>query len=96
MPLRLRPNDPTFYDLFTESANHLVEGSRILAELLGSTAGTGLSASHQIAAQMKAYDFRKVVDNSTIERLVKEKYFETLFGASIKAEQDRKAKLAFK
>jgi hypothetical protein len=27
---------------------------------------------------------------------VKEKFFETLFGASIKAEEDRKAKLAFK
>jgi len=53
VPLRLRPNDPTFYDLFTESANHLVDGSRILAELLGSTAGTGLSSSHQIAADMK-------------------------------------------
>ena len=53
MPLRLRPNDPTFYDLFTESANHLVDGARILAELLGSTAGAGLSASHQIAKQMK-------------------------------------------
>jgi uncharacterized protein len=53
VPLRLRPTDPTFYDLFTESANHLVDGSRILAELLGSTAGTGLSAAHQIAAEMK-------------------------------------------
>jgi len=50
----------------------------------------------QIAAQMKAYDFHKVVDNSTVERLVKEKFFETLFGATIKAEEDRKAKLAFK
>ena len=50
----------------------------------------------QIAAQMKAYDFRKVVDNSTIDRLVKEKFFETLFGASVKTEEDRKAKLAFK
>ena len=63
MPLRLRPNDPTFYDLFTESANHLVEGSRILAELLGSTAGTGLSASHQIAAQMK--DAEHAADETT-------------------------------
>ena len=50
----------------------------------------------QIAAQMKAYDFRKVVENSTIDRLVKEKFFETLFGASVKTEEDRKAKLAFK
>jgi hypothetical protein len=45
---------------------------------------------------MKAYDFHKVIDNSIIDRLVKEKYFEMLFGASIKAEEDRKAKLAFK
>jgi hypothetical protein len=37
-----------------------------------------------------------VVDNSTVERLVKEKFFETLFGATIKTEEDRKAKLAFK
>jgi len=50
----------------------------------------------QIAAQMKAYDFHKVVDNSTVERLVKEKFFEMLFGATIKGEEDRKAKLAFK
>ena len=63
MPLRLRPNDPTFYDLFTESANHLVDGARILAELLGSTAGTGLSASHQIAAQMK--DAEHAADETT-------------------------------
>jgi ABC-type nitrate/sulfonate/bicarbonate transport system substrate-binding protein len=53
-------------------------------------------ADPQISAQMKAYDFRKVIDNSTVERLVKEKFFETLFGATIKAEEDRKAKLAFK
>jgi len=63
VPLRLRPNDPTFYDLFTESANHLVDGSRILAELLGSTAGTGLASSHQIAAQMK--DAEHAADETT-------------------------------
>ena len=50
----------------------------------------------QIAAQMKAYDFHKVVDNSVVERLVKEHYFEQLFGAGIKAEEDSKAKLAFR
>jgi ABC-type nitrate/sulfonate/bicarbonate transport system substrate-binding protein len=50
----------------------------------------------QISAQMKAYDFHKVIDNSAIERLVKEKFFDTLFGASVKAEEDRKAKLAFR
>ncbi len=34
MPLRLRPVDTTFYDLFTESATHLVKGAGLLAEML--------------------------------------------------------------
>jgi ABC-type nitrate/sulfonate/bicarbonate transport system substrate-binding protein len=50
----------------------------------------------QLVALMKGVDYRKAVDNSIVERLVKEGYFEKLFGAGIKAEQDRKAKLAFK
>jgi predicted phosphate transport protein (TIGR00153 family) len=33
--LRFRPTDTTFYDLFTESANHLVDGAALLAEMLG-------------------------------------------------------------
>ena len=35
MPLRLRPADTSFYDLFTEQANHLVAGASLLAEMLG-------------------------------------------------------------
>ena len=49
-----------------------------------------------IAAQMKAYDFHKVIDNSVIERLVREHYFEQLFGAGVKAEEDAKARVAFR
>jgi hypothetical protein len=45
---------------------------------------------------MKAYDFRKVIDNSVVERLVKEHFFEQLFGPDIKAEESSKAKLAFR
>ena len=45
---------------------------------------------------MKEFDFHKVVDNSVVARLVKEGFFEKLFGPGIKAEQDRKARLAFK
>jgi uncharacterized protein len=33
--LRFRPVDRGFYDLFTESARHLVTGSALLAEMLG-------------------------------------------------------------
>jgi ABC-type nitrate/sulfonate/bicarbonate transport system substrate-binding protein len=48
----------------------------------------------QMVALMKGVDYRKVVDNGTVERLVKEGYFEKLFGPEVKAEEDRKAKLA--
>ena len=35
MALRFRPADTTFYDLFTQSASHLVAGAELLAEMLG-------------------------------------------------------------
>ena len=39
--------------------------------------------------------FKRVVDNSTVDRLVKEGFFEQLFGAGIKAEEQQRAKIAF-
>ena len=53
-------------------------------------------ADPRIAAQMKAFDFRKVIDNRIVSRLVKEGFFEQLFGPGIKTEEDRKSKMAFK
>ena len=50
----------------------------------------------QSAAMMKAFDFRTVIDNSTVERLVREGFFEQLFGPGIKPEEAQKAKLAFR
>ncbi|MCW2792836.1 MAG: hypothetical protein JWO76_1934, partial [Nocardioides sp.] len=38
MGLKFRPTDTTFYDLFTEAAQHLVGGSELLAEMLGEAA----------------------------------------------------------
>ena len=35
MGLRFRPVDATFYDLFAQSASHLVTGAALLAEMLG-------------------------------------------------------------
>jgi predicted phosphate transport protein (TIGR00153 family) len=35
--LRLRPTDTSFYDLFTKSAQHLVLGAELLAEMLSDT-----------------------------------------------------------
>ena len=48
-----------------------------------------------VAAQFKVFDFRKVVDNSLVDHLVREGFFEKLFGPGIKAEEERKAKLVF-
>jgi uncharacterized protein len=33
--LKFRPVDSTFYDLFSEAAHHLVDGAKLLAEMLG-------------------------------------------------------------
>jgi predicted phosphate transport protein (TIGR00153 family) len=35
VPLRFRPVDTTFYDLFSQAAGHLVTGAALLAEMLG-------------------------------------------------------------
>jgi ABC-type nitrate/sulfonate/bicarbonate transport system substrate-binding protein len=53
-------------------------------------------ADPRIAADLKAFDFRKVVDNSYVDRLAKEGYFEKLFGPGIKPEETRKSRLAFR
>jgi len=46
--LRFRPVDTGFYDLFTESAQHLVTGAALLAEMLGETA-----VHEDVAARMR-------------------------------------------
>lgn len=53
-------------------------------------------ADEQTATTARTFDFHKVIDNSIVDRLVKEGYFEQVFGADIKAEEERKAKLAYR
>jgi hypothetical protein len=53
-------------------------------------------ADQRVEAQMKSFDFRKVIDNSFVDRLIKEGFFEQLFGPGIKAEEEQKAKLSFR
>lgn len=50
----------------------------------------------QVAAQLKKFDFRTVIDNRIVERLVKEGFFENLFGSGIKPEETRKAEQAYR
>jgi ABC-type nitrate/sulfonate/bicarbonate transport system substrate-binding protein len=53
-------------------------------------------AGSQVATQIRDFDVKSVIDNSVVDRLVKEGYFEKLFGAEIKAEIDKKSKLALR
>src|SRR5499427_3553628 len=53
-------------------------------------------ANAEAATQLKDFDAHKVVDNSVIDRLVKEGFFEKIFGSGIKSEQEKKSKAAFR
>ncbi len=50
----------------------------------------------RLGAQLRAFDFRQVIDNGMVDQLVKEGFFEELFGPAIKAEEQSKAKRAFR
>ena len=65
----------------------------VLAPAVNSVVGQ--QSDPQLAEQMKAYDFKQVIDNSIVDKLVADGFFVQLFGDSIKAEQERKASLAF-
>jgi ABC-type nitrate/sulfonate/bicarbonate transport system substrate-binding protein len=46
-------------------------------------------------AIMRNFDFTTVLDNSIVDKLVREGFFEQLFGLQVKAEQEQKQKIAF-
>ncbi len=54
MALRFKPLDSAFYDLLADSAKHLVDGARILAEILGEGADRAEIASRMRDAEHQA------------------------------------------
>lgn len=54
MGLRLRPVDTSFYDLFTQSAQHLVGGAELLAEMLSDSSDKAGVAERMRAAEHAA------------------------------------------
>jgi hypothetical protein len=44
---------------------------------------------------LKGADLTKMIDNSLVDQLVREKYFEKVFGATIRDEQQRRQAQAF-
>jgi len=62
--LRIRPVDTSFYELFTQSAQHLVTGAALLAEMLSET------ADHQdVARRMR--EAEHIADETTHELIRK-------------------------
>jgi len=53
-------------------------------------------ADEQSGAALRPFDFHRVIDNTIVGRLVREGFFENLYGPEIKAEEERKAKLAYR
>src|SRR5215468_4038057 len=82
-----------FYDIY-KKANLFERVPYVLAPAFKSVIDQ--QSDPQLVALMKTVDYRKAVDNGTVDRLVKEGFFEKLFGPGIKAEQERKAKLALR
>jgi ABC-type nitrate/sulfonate/bicarbonate transport system substrate-binding protein len=50
----------------------------------------------RLAKDLKSFDFKRVIDNSVVSRLVKDGYFQQLFGPGIKAEEERRGRDAFR
>ena len=78
------------YDLYIK--DDLLD--RIPLVLKGALA-SGVERDGDANPQLKTFDFRKLVDNSVVFKLVREGWFEKLFGPGVKAEQDRKLRDAF-
>jgi hypothetical protein len=45
--------------------------------------------------ELKGAELRRMIDNSLVDQLVRERYFESVFGASIRDEQQRRYAQAF-
>ena len=78
------------YDLYFK--DNLLD--RVPFVLKGAIA-SGIERDGDANPQLKTFDFGKLVDNSVVQRLVREGWFEKLFGPAIRAEQERKQKEAF-
>ena len=50
----------------------------------------------RLEKDLKSFDFKRVIDNTVVARLVQEGFFQKLFGPGVTDEESRKAKIAFR
>jgi ABC-type nitrate/sulfonate/bicarbonate transport system substrate-binding protein len=75
------------YDLFRKA--------RVLEAIPYVLKGSVEAVAERQGQDIKGADLAKIIDNSVVDQLVKERYFESVFGPSIRDEQQRKQAQAF-
>jgi ABC-type nitrate/sulfonate/bicarbonate transport system substrate-binding protein len=80
------------YDGYME--NNLFE--RVPYVLRGAVESILEQADRGANPQLETFDFSTVIDNSIVDRLIDEGFFEDVFGPDIVGEQERKAALAYR
>jgi ABC-type nitrate/sulfonate/bicarbonate transport system substrate-binding protein len=75
------------YDLFKKA--------RVLEPIPYALKGSVDAVIERQGQDLKGGDLAKMIDNSLVDQLVREKYFEKVFGASIRNEQQRRQAQAF-
>ncbi|MGH7851957.1 MAG: ABC transporter substrate-binding protein [Candidatus Binatia bacterium] len=75
------------YDLFRKA--------RVLEPIPYALKGSVEAVVQRQGADLKGADLAKMIDNSLVDQLVREKYFEKVFGAAIRDEQQRRQAQAF-
>jgi len=73
----------------------LYRNARVLEAVPYALKGSVEAVIERQGADLKGADFSKMIDNSLVDQLVKEKYFENVFGPSIRDEQQRRQAQAF-
>jgi ABC-type nitrate/sulfonate/bicarbonate transport system substrate-binding protein len=81
-----------------EDANQVYElfrKARVLEPIPYALKGSIDAVAERQSQELKGADLSKMIDNSLVDQLVREKFFENIFGSSIREEQQRKQSQAF-
>ena len=73
----------------------LYKNARVLEPIPYALKGSVEAVVERQSAELKGADLTRIIDNSLVDQLVREKYFEAVFGQSIRDEQQRRQAMAF-